>query len=241
MAADAPQESRRFTPEELAQYDGKEGRPAYVAYKSKVYDVTASKLWRNGKHVNAHFAGSDLTTSMPAAPHEEDVMEKFAVVGTVQIPADRPFSSPPRIVQLILDRHPHPISVHFPIGLGLVAALFQFLGLLYGQQPIAYTFKQVAFWNLIICAIGTPPAIATGTLSWIYNYSMVWTPIYRMKVGLSVVLVVLAAAALIIHFAALQNAQHAGAWYWAYSAIVMAMGPVVVGLGYYGGKITFPS
>ena len=43
-----------------------------MLYRGKVHDVTASRLWRNGKHVNAHFAGNDLTSSMAAAPHEEE-------------------------------------------------------------------------------------------------------------------------------------------------------------------------
>jgi predicted heme/steroid binding protein len=41
---------REFTPEQLEQYDGKEGRPAYIAYKGKVYDVTDNYLWTNGNH-----------------------------------------------------------------------------------------------------------------------------------------------------------------------------------------------
>lgn len=35
---------KKFTREELAQYDGKNGNPAYVAYKGKVYDVSVSFL-----------------------------------------------------------------------------------------------------------------------------------------------------------------------------------------------------
>ena len=89
--------------------------------------------------------------------------------------------------------------------------------------------------------LSTPLAIATGLLSWVYNYSTIWTPIYRWKVGLSVALVVLVSAALIIRGATLGAAPEGGPWYWAYTLIVIALGPVVVGLGYYGGKITFPS
>ena len=37
-------EEQVFTKESLAQFDGKDGRPAYVAYQGKVYDVTGSTL-----------------------------------------------------------------------------------------------------------------------------------------------------------------------------------------------------
>ena len=39
-----------FVTRALAQYDGKNGNPAYVAYKGKVYDVSASFLWKDGNH-----------------------------------------------------------------------------------------------------------------------------------------------------------------------------------------------
>jgi predicted heme/steroid binding protein len=35
---------RTFTRKELAQYDGKEGRPAYIAFQQQVFDVSDSFL-----------------------------------------------------------------------------------------------------------------------------------------------------------------------------------------------------
>lgn len=55
--------------EELAQKDGKEGRPVYIAYEGKIYDVSQSKLWKTGTHMKRHPSGKDLTTDMSAAPH----------------------------------------------------------------------------------------------------------------------------------------------------------------------------
>ncbi len=57
---------------ELSRFDGREGRPAYVAYKGIVYDMTRSKLWRNGSHLAKHAAGNDLTDFLTNAPHGED-------------------------------------------------------------------------------------------------------------------------------------------------------------------------
>ena len=36
---------RTFTIEELAKFDGKNGRPAYVAVNGMVYDVTNNRAW----------------------------------------------------------------------------------------------------------------------------------------------------------------------------------------------------
>lgn len=72
---------RKFTLEELKQYDGKDGRSAYVAYKGKVYDVTDNYLWIDGDHQGGHVAGKDLTEEMAAAPHSEETLEKVKLIG----------------------------------------------------------------------------------------------------------------------------------------------------------------
>jgi predicted heme/steroid binding protein len=77
-------EQRLFTTEELASFDGKDGRPAYIAHNGKVYDVTGSAMWEEGEHEDEHSAGADLTDDMDFAPHSEDVLEGMAVVGTVE-------------------------------------------------------------------------------------------------------------------------------------------------------------
>jgi predicted heme/steroid binding protein/uncharacterized membrane protein len=63
---------KEFTIDDLHSLDGKEGRPAFVAYKGKIYDVTASRLWKGGDHVRKHLAGHDLTDALKTAPHGEE-------------------------------------------------------------------------------------------------------------------------------------------------------------------------
>lgn len=72
---------RKFTEKELARYDGRNERPAYVGYKGKVYDISSSFLWKDGTHQVLHKAGVDLTAALKQAPHSEDVLKKFPVVG----------------------------------------------------------------------------------------------------------------------------------------------------------------
>jgi predicted heme/steroid binding protein/uncharacterized membrane protein len=72
---------------QLSTFDGKDGRPTYIRYKDRIYDVTESGKWKNGSHFTQHFAGKDLTEAMASAPHTEEVLERFPVVATV--PADR--------------------------------------------------------------------------------------------------------------------------------------------------------
>ena len=71
---------KKFTISKLSQFNGKNGNPAYVGYKGKVYDVTESCQWGDGEHLG-HMAGKDLTDQMEIAPHNEDIMERMKVVG----------------------------------------------------------------------------------------------------------------------------------------------------------------
>jgi predicted heme/steroid binding protein len=75
---------RVFSLEELAIYDGQDGEAAYVAYEGKVYDLTDSPMWEFGNHEYEHAAGEDHTDAMAAAPHGDDVMDGFPVVGILE-------------------------------------------------------------------------------------------------------------------------------------------------------------
>ncbi len=74
---------RTITIEELAEYDGTDGQPAYVGYRGKVYDVSAGPNWTAGAHYE-HIAGDDLTDVMDDAPHGDEVIEAFPVVGILE-------------------------------------------------------------------------------------------------------------------------------------------------------------
>jgi len=73
---------KQFTLSELAKFDGKEGRPAYVAYEGKVYDVTEANLWIEGEHMG-HEAGQDLTEAMAISSHGNSVVASMKLVGTL--------------------------------------------------------------------------------------------------------------------------------------------------------------
>jgi predicted heme/steroid binding protein len=72
---------QEFTREELALFNGKNGKPALVAAFGIVYDVSASFLWMGGRHQVTHLAGNDLSSSLNNAPHGLDVFRKFPIVG----------------------------------------------------------------------------------------------------------------------------------------------------------------
>jgi predicted heme/steroid binding protein len=69
---------------QLALRNGQDKPQIWVAYKGLIYDVTVSRLWRDGKHYE-HWAGQDLTDELPDAPHNENVFDKFTVIGRLKI------------------------------------------------------------------------------------------------------------------------------------------------------------
>ncbi|MBD1363922.1 cytochrome b5 [Mucilaginibacter sp. ZT4R22] len=73
-----------YTKSQLALRNGQDKPQIWVALKGIIYDVTESRLWRNGKHYE-HWAGQDLTEELADAPHTEGVFEKFKVVGKLQL------------------------------------------------------------------------------------------------------------------------------------------------------------
>ena len=72
-----------ITLDELAQYNGLGGAPAYIAFQGKVYDVSRSFLWQHGRHQVVHTAGKDLTGEIEAAPHTAAMLERVPIVGTL--------------------------------------------------------------------------------------------------------------------------------------------------------------
>ena len=76
-------EERKFTLAELAEFNGKGGKPAYIVFQGKVYDASASAFWMEGDHMGSHQAGKDLTSEIGLAPHREEVLQRIKQVGTL--------------------------------------------------------------------------------------------------------------------------------------------------------------
>ncbi len=74
------QTEKYYTTDELAQYDGKNDQPAYLAIDGTVYDLTS--VFVNGYHYG-HPAGVDLTDAFYSR-HVKSSITKYPVVGTLK-------------------------------------------------------------------------------------------------------------------------------------------------------------
>lgn len=102
-------QTKIFSDEELATFNGVGDNKAYYAFEGKVYDVTGSRLWKEGEHFGLK-AGTDLTGKLDGAPHGTEVFAGFTVVGTygnVPISSNDPQTSTPTVA-LAKDSTPQP-------------------------------------------------------------------------------------------------------------------------------------
>ena len=69
-----------YTRSQLALRNGTDRDEIWIAFRGQIYDVGKSRLWFTGKHYE-HWAGQDLTDELKDAPHNENVFDKFRVIG----------------------------------------------------------------------------------------------------------------------------------------------------------------
>jgi len=74
---------KQITVSQLSLRNGQDNKEIWVAFQGNVYDVSNSKLWKNGKHYE-HWAGQDLTEELKDAPHTEKVFDKFEQIGLLK-------------------------------------------------------------------------------------------------------------------------------------------------------------
>lgn len=224
--------------EELKQYDGKDGRPAYVVYKGDIYDVTGSKLWKNGSHVNRHFAGEDLSHQMSVAPHSEDVMSRFEKVGKLEVEEQSvEIDRMEKLRDFYRKFHPHPVFIHFPMALIFFSCIMQAFFLVFKIS----SFESAAYYSLFAGALFAYPATFSGIFSWWINYQRLLTRTFKIKLYFSIVLLITTSAALIIRIAFPEISFSTGVGFFFYNSLLFLSMPLVFIVGFYGGKITWPS
>lgn len=232
---------QEFDLEFLAQFNGKEGQPAYVAYKGKVYDVSLSRMWKTGQHMKRHAAGRDLTQDILAAPHGTEKLDIYPQVGILKETVSPEQTLPAFLHELLarvpfLQRHPHPSLVHFPVAFLMAPTLFNILFLITGVPA----FETTAFHCLGAGIFFALPAIASGYFTWWINYQARAMRPVRIKIGLSWLLIVIAIPAFSVRLldpAILCTLSTTGI---GYLLATLVLAPMVGTIGWFGGGLTFP-
>jgi predicted heme/steroid binding protein/uncharacterized membrane protein len=233
---------KEFSRGDLAQFNGEDGKPVYIAYEGKVYDASASKLWKTGLHMRRHQAGADLSEEIGGAPHGVEVLKRLPHVGTLKAEKDPMDEHIPEILLAVfrkipmLRRHPHPMTVHFPIAFMMLFPVLNILYLITGKE----SFDISSFHVLVAGLVFTPVALLTGPYNWWINYAGKWSKTIAVKMFGSLILITLI---LVIFMWRLLvpdiMLQPSGARI-IYLMLSLILPPIVSVLGWFGAKMTFP-
>ena len=231
---------QEFDIAELEKFDGNNGRPVYVAHKGKVYDVSNSKLWKNGLHMKRHHAGHDLTADIQGAPHEPDLLGRYPQVGTlkkevVELEIPRPLAWLLGKVPM-LRRHPHPMTVHFPIVFAFSTTIFNILYLVIGNKSLEITALHCMGAGILFTAV----AIATGLYTWWINYMSKPLKAVKVKMPLSITLLVTQIIAFVWRLKVPDVIDSIQGVNIIYLLLVLSLLPMVIVIGWFGAFLTFP-
>jgi predicted heme/steroid binding protein/uncharacterized membrane protein len=231
----------KFNLQSLAEFNGNAGKPVYIAYHGKVFDVSNSKMWKGGLHMKRHAAASDLSVWLQAAPHGEEVLERYPQVG-ILTPEAAPTRSMPAFLSSLLqrfpmlERHPHPMTVHFPIVFLLAVAFFNFLYLITDNN----SFENTALYCLAGGILFMPVGMLTGLFTWWLNYLARPMRSVKIKIILSCIVLFFSTILFFLRMADPLIMQTSSLLRIVYLAVTFTIVPMISIIGWLGARLTFP-
>jgi arsenite oxidase small subunit len=182
---------KSYSSSELQQFDGQNGHPFYVVFKGKVYDLTGSKLWLQGKHMGIHTRNEKLGETIKGAPHGEDLLERFLLLGEfedqlLKAPAPMPMEKkvvqpqmPPAVQPQVMDRRNFLKIAAAAGGAITIAAVASTLKV---ATFVPTSTTQASWPKVIVANISQIKSLSPVS----FNYPLTSTPNVLVKLGVAV-------------------------------------------------------
>jgi uncharacterized membrane protein len=189
-----------------------------------------------------HQAGTDLTEDIGGAPHGIEVFEKFPQVGILKPEKDPMDEHIPDLLLTVfrkipmLRRHPHPMTVHFPIAFIMLFPVLNILYLVTGKE----SFDVSSFHVLVAGLVFTPVALLTGPYNWWINYAGKWSKIIAIKMFGSLILITLILVIFMWRILVPDIMLQPTEARIIYIMLSLVLPPLITVLGWFGAKMTFP-
>ncbi len=140
-----------------------------------------------------------------------------------------------KLVDLMLQNHLHPISVHTPNGIVPAAVLFLVLAYIFQLS----SFELAAYYNLVFVLLAMPVVLFTGIVEWQKHYKGARTSVFITKITCGTVVLVSLLVLVLWRIADPEVAAPASSSRWIYFLIhIIALGAVGLA-GHLGGKLVF--
>lgn len=222
---------RLFTATDLAQYDGSQGRPAYIAFKGIVYDASGSGRWKDGKHgAGQHQAGNDITEAIVRAPHGEEMIARLGIVGSLQ----KKETYQGRLMRMVDSFHPHGSLVHLTFACVAIAP-FTFSLWIVLSRPV---WDEVTSSLLVVGAVSLPLSFLTGLIGWIVSYESKATRVFNVKIAMGILLFVVTVGTMVWRLTGQETVLVRPGCY-LYLAFLVVQFALVLLLDYYGKKTVY--
>jgi uncharacterized membrane protein len=136
----------------------------------------------------------------------------------------------------MLRRHPHPMTVHFPIAFMMLFPVLNILYLVTGNESFAIS----SFHVLVAGLVFTPVALITGPYNWWINYAGKWSKIIVVKMFGSLILITLILVIFMWKILVPDIMLQPSGARILYIILSLTLVPIVSILGWFGAKMTFP-
>ncbi len=137
-----------------------------------------------------------------------------------------------RLIDLAIENHAHPISVHIPNGVLPIAVVMVLLATLFDMPALG----RAGFYNMVFILLSMPVVLFTGYLHWQFKFGGHMTSLFKAKLISGAVV---SALALMLVVWALIDSNIAAQPSFLYLSVHILMLGVAAYAGYLGGRLVF--